>query len=45
LKDYEKLLIQETLKKQNGNKEKTIKLLDLSKRTFYRRCKELKIMP
>lgn len=45
LKDYEKLLIQETLKQQNGNKEKTIKVLGLSKRTFYRRCKELKIMP
>lgn len=40
LKEHERQLIQSTLKKNGGNREKTAEELGMPKRTFYRRLKQ-----
>lgn len=40
IKEHERMLIQSTLKKNGGNREKTAEELGMPKRTFYRRLKQ-----
>lgn len=44
LKDYEKLIIVETLKKVNGSKTKAAEILDIRRQTLYNKIKEYNIM-
>lgn len=44
LKDYEKSVIEKVIEKVKGDKDEAAKVLKISKRTFYRKCKELNIM-
>ncbi|HLS54389.1 MAG TPA: sigma 54-interacting transcriptional regulator, partial [Tissierellaceae bacterium] len=40
LKDYEKILIENTLKRNSGNKSKTAKILGIKRQTLYNKIKE-----
>ncbi|MGF6907762.1 sigma-54 interaction domain-containing protein [Fusobacterium sp. PH5-44] len=44
MQDYEKAIIMKILEKVQGDKNKAVQILNISKRTFYRKCKELNIM-
>lgn len=44
LRDYEKLIIIDTLKKVNGSKTKAAEILDIKRQTLYNKIKEYNIM-
>jgi len=44
LKDYEKSILEKVIEKAKGDKDEAVKILKISKRTFYRKCKEFNVM-
>ncbi|HZJ83036.1 MAG TPA: helix-turn-helix domain-containing protein, partial [Clostridia bacterium] len=43
LKDYEKILIENTLKRNEGNKTRTAEILGIKRQTLYNKIREYKI--
>lgn len=43
LRDFERRILQDTLSKYNGNREKAMKELEVTRRTFYRKLNEMNI--